>query len=150
VAVDLGAVLTGSFNGQVGSFVFDLVNGGAVFNGPLFASPTDSSTLLIQLTASQLGLTPAAGNFEYTAVSFSLEGAGVDPMKGKAGFNPFTPALTNFPFEGVAPNGTASDTVAIDPVAFDVQKMLGVMVLTHDNASGAGEAQLIRAPGRSR
>ncbi|HEU4808854.1 MAG TPA: peptidase S8 and S53 subtilisin kexin sedolisin, partial [Homoserinimonas sp.] len=146
VAVDLGAVLTGSFNGQVGSFVFDLVNGGAEFNG-LAPAPTDGSTVLIPLLASQLGLTPGDGNFEYTAVSFSLEGAGVDPMKGKAGFNPWTPALTNFPFLGVAPGATASDSVAIDPVAFDAQKLLGVMVVTHDNASGAGEAQLIRAPG---
>ena len=149
VAVDLGAVLTGSFNGQVGSFVFDLVNGGAVFNG-LAQAPTDSSTLLIPLLASQLGLTAGDGTFEYTAVSFSLEGAGVDPMKGKAGFNPWTPALTNFPFVAVGPGGNGSDSIAIDPVAFDAQKMLGVMVVSHDNASGAAEAQLIQAPGRGR
>ena len=99
------------------------------------------------MLSSRLGLTAADGNFEYTAVSFSLEGPGVDPMKGKAGFNPWTPALTNFPFYSVPVNGSASDSVAIDPAAFETQKLLGVMLVTHENAVGAGEAQLVRAPG---
>lgn len=149
VGVDIGAVLTGSFNGQMGAFVFDLINGGATIEFPATA-PTDSSTLLLPVLSSQLGLTAEDGNFEYTAVSFSLEGAGVDPMKGKAGFNPWTPALTNFAFLVVPRNGTASDQIAIDPVAFQTQKMLGVMGVIPDNASGAAEAQLIKAPGNPR
>jgi len=138
---------TGSFNGQFGAFVINLATGVATIDFNAFA-PTDGSTVLLPVLASRLGLTQADGNFEYTAVSFSLEGPGQDPMKGKAGFNPWTPALTNFPFYGVPANGTGSDSVAIDPVAFESQKMLGVMLVTHDNASGAGEAQLLQAPGQ--
>jgi subtilisin family serine protease len=147
VGVDVGAITAGSFNGQLGAFVFNLETGTAAIDF-LAQAPSDSSTLLLPVLSSRLGLTAADGNFEYEAVSFSLEGPGVDPMKGKAGFNPWTPALTNFPFLEVAPNGTASDTVAIDPAAFDAQKMLGVMSVVHDNASGASEAQLILAPGK--
>jgi minor extracellular serine protease Vpr len=147
VGVDVGAILAGSFDGRLGAFVFNLETGTATIDF-LAQAPSDSSTLLLPVLSSRLGLTAADGNFEYEAVSFSLEGPGVDPMKGKAGFNPWTPALTNFPFLPVPPNGTASDTIAIDPAAFETQKMLGVMSVVHDNAARAAEAQLIRAPGR--
>ena len=147
VGFDIGALTTGSFNGQFGAFVINLATGVATIDFNAFA-PTDGSTVLLPVLASRLGLTQADGNFEYTAVSFSLEGPGQDPMKGRAGFNPWTPALTNFPFYEVPANGTGSDAVAIDPVAFESQKMLGVMLVTHDNASGAGEAQLLQAPGQ--
>ncbi len=147
VGFDIGALTTGSFNGQYGAFVINLATGVATIDFTAFA-PTDGSTVLLPVFASRLGLTQADGNFEYTAVSFSLEGPGQDPMKGKAGFNPWTPALTSFPFYGVPANGTGSDSVAIDPAAFETQKMLGVMLVTHDNASGAAEAQLLEAPGQ--
>lgn len=148
VGVDLGAVTAGTFNGQLGAFVFNLETGAATIDF-LAVAPTDSSTLLLPVLSSRLGLTAADGDFEYEAVSFSLEGPGVDPMKGKAGFNPWAPALTNFPFLSVPPGGSASDTVAIDPAAYGSQKLLGVMSVVHDNASGALEAQLIKAPGSS-
>jgi minor extracellular serine protease Vpr len=153
VGVDFGAVTAGSFNGRVGAFVFNLATDTATIN--FFASaPSDSSTLLLPILSSQLGLTAADGNFEYQAVSFSLEGPGADPMKGKAGFNPWTPALrgapSNFPFYGVAPGGSGSGELFIDAAAYDTQKMLGVMITTFDNASGAGEAQLINAPGNKK
>ena len=58
-----------------------------------------------------------------------------------------TAVYSKFPFYTVAPNSSGSAAVAIDPVAFESQKMLGIMLVTPDNASGAAEAQLIRAPG---
>jgi len=146
IGFDVGALTVDAFNGQYGAFVINLATGAATIDF-LATAPTDSSTVELPVVASRLGLTQADGNFEYTAVSFSLEGPGQDPMKGKAGFNPWTPALTNFPFNVVTPNGSASDSVAIDPAAFTTQKMLGVMLVSLDNASGAGEAQLIKAPG---
>jgi subtilisin family serine protease len=146
VGLDFGAVTAGSFDGRLGAFVFNLETDVATIEF-FAAAPSDSSTLLLPILSSQLGLTEADGNFEYQAVSFSLEGPGQDPMKGKAGFNPWTPAITNFPFLPVAPGGSNSDSIAIDPVAFDSQKMLGVMSVVHDNASGAAEAQLLKAPG---
>ncbi len=146
VGLDFGAVTAGTFDGRLGAFVFNLETDVATINF-LATAPSDSSTVLLPILASQLGLTPADGNFEYEAVSFSLEGPGQDPMKGKAGFNPWTPALTNFPFLGVNPGATATDTISIDPVAYESQKMLGVMSVVQDNAIGAAEAQLIKAPG---
>lgn len=146
VGIDFGAVTTGSFDGRVGAFVFNLETGVPTVNF-LATAPTDSGTMLLPILSSQLGLTAADGHFEYEAVSFSLEGPGVDPMKGKAGFNPWAPALDNFPFLAIAPGGTDSADIAIDPVAYESQKMLGLMVVSLDDASGASEAQLIQAPG---
>ena len=56
VGVDFGAITADSFNGQVGAFVFDLRNGGAVIQF-LAQAPTDSSTMLLPVLASDLGLT---------------------------------------------------------------------------------------------
>lgn len=151
IGVDVGAITTGSFNGQVGAFVFNLATGTAAIDFNASAA-TDGSTLLLPVLSSRLGLTAADGNFEYEAVSFSLEGPGADPMKGKAGFNPWTPALRgdpdDFPFLVVPPGGSSTASLFIDAAAYETQKMQGVMIVTPDNASGAREAQLIQAPGR--
>ena len=145
VGVDVGAVTAGSFNGQVGAFVFDLVNGGAVINF-LADAPTDGSTELLPVLASDLGLSSSNGDFSYQAVSFSLEGAGVDQVGGAAGYDAWAPAVSNGQFATVAPGGSTQVPVTFDRVLSNLQKPLGVMVVTTDNASGAGEAALLSGP----
>lgn|GEM_PF-3699313 len=118
---------------------------------PLFfaVAPTDSSSVLLPVRASHLGLTPADGDFTYSVQSFSLEGAGSDAMSGTAGYNPFAPALTDYPFEELEPGESTSVTIDFDPVAFGKQKPLGVMVVSTDDAAGA-EVQLLNAAGKKR
>jgi minor extracellular serine protease Vpr len=145
VGVDFGAITAGSFNGQVGAFVFDLRNGGAVIQF-LAQAPTDSSTMLLPVLASDLGLTQQKGSFTYQAVSFSLEGNGQDPMGGTAGYNPWAPAVTNGQIVTVNPGATAQVNVTFDRTASRAQTPLGVMVVSHDNASGAAEATLLAGP----
>jgi minor extracellular serine protease Vpr len=145
VGVDFGAITAGSFNGQVGAFVFDLRNGGSVIRF-LAQAPTDGSTMLLPVLASDMGLSSTKGSFSYQAVSFSLEGAGVDPMSGTAGYNPWAPAVTNGQFVTVAPGATAQVAVTFDRIASRAQVPLGVMVVSHDNAAGAGEATLLDGP----
>ena len=145
IGFDLGALTTGSFDGRLAVFRLTVATGAL---SPLFfaQAPTDSSTVLLPLYASQLGLTPADGDFTYTVQSFSLEGAGADAMKGKAGFNPFDPALEEFPYEVVAPGSTVTVDLSFDVTAFS-QKPRGVMVVSTDDAAGA-EVQLIEVPGK--
>jgi minor extracellular serine protease Vpr len=145
VGVDLGAITAGSFNGQVGSFVFDLRNGGAVVRF-LAQAPTDGSTMLLPVLASDLGLSQAKSAFTYEAVSFSLEGPGIDPMDGVAGYNPWSPAVTNGQFVTVNPGASAQVQVTFDRNRSRVQEPLGVMVVSHDNASGEAEAILLAGP----
>ena len=138
---------TGSFNGQYGAFLINLATGVADDRRFTRLRADRQQHRAAAGVGEPLGLTAADGSFEYKAVSFSLEGPGQDPMNGKAGFNPWTPALTNFPFYGVPANGTGSDSVAIDPVAFEQQKPLGVMLVDRRQCDGAAEAQLLKAPG---
>ncbi len=148
IGFDLGALTAGSFNGQLAVFRLNLSTNALT---PLFfaVAPTDSSSVLLPVRASHLGLTPADGDFTYSVQSFSLEGAGSDAMPGTAGYNPFAPALTDYPFEVLEPGESTSLTIDFDPVAFGKQKPLGVMVVSTDDAAGA-EVQLLNAPGKKR
>jgi minor extracellular serine protease Vpr len=145
VALDSGAVRAGSFNGLLEVFYVDNATGGLFASGFLASSPTDSSTLLLPIQASSLGLTPADGNFSYDAVSFSLEGAGVDVVDGVATYNPFDKALEDGQFVNVARGASVAVPIAIDPVAFNQQDPLGIMVVGIDDASGKPEADLVKA-----
>ena len=148
IGFDLGALTTGSFNGRLAVFRLNLSTNALT---PLFfaVAPTDSSSVLLPVRASHLGLTPADGDFTYSVQSFSLEGAGSDAMSGTAGYNPFAPALTDYPFEELEPGESTSVTIDFDPVAFGKQKPLGVMVVSTDDAAGA-EVQLLNAAGKKR
>src|SRR5207249_826736 len=79
VGADFGNITAGSFDGRVGAFVVDLVTGAtSIF---FFATaPTDSSTLLLPVPASALGLSAANPRFTYGAAAFSTEGLGDDPV----------------------------------------------------------------------
>jgi subtilisin family serine protease len=148
IGFDLGALTTGSFNGQLAVFRLN-VSTGALSALFLADAPTDSSTVLLPIRASHLGLTPGAGAFTYSVQTFSLEGAGSDAMPGTARYNPFDPAMEEYPFEVVAPGATATTEVSFDPTAFAKQKPRGVMVVSADDAAGA-EVQLIEVPGKKK
>ena len=75
VGFDLGAVLTGSFNGQYASFTFDVSTGDIV--DAFFAdAPMNGSTIELPTLASEIGLSQKAGRsrqaFRYTVNAFSL------------------------------------------------------------------------------
>lgn len=146
VAIDSGAIRTGSFNGLLEVFFVDLATGDLFASGFLASSPTDSSTLLLPILASDLGLSNSARQLSYSAVSFSLEGPGVDVVPGSAGFNAFKPAITTGQFIIVPPNGTGSFAVEIDNGEWKKAPARGLMIVALDNAAGPAEAQLIPVP----
>jgi hypothetical protein len=151
VAIDSGAIRTGSFNGLLEVFLANNTTGALGVGGFLAASPTDSSTLLLPIRASTLGLSAADGSFSYDAVSFSLEGPGLDVVDGVATYNPWDKAIEDGQAQEdgslltVAPGASLAVPVAIDPVAFDQQDPLGLMVVGIDDAAGKAEADLVRA-----
>lgn len=143
IGFDLGALTTGSFDGRYASFLLDLSNPSVLT--PLFfaQAPHDSSSVLLFALASDLGLTPGNGDFTYAIQSFSLEGNGQDEMSGTAKFDAFAPALADFPFVTVAPGASAKVDLVFNGSGFAMQKPLGVMVVSQDDAAG-GEAQLLK------
>ena len=140
---DIGAVTTGSASGQAGTFVVNLATK-AILREPFLAdAPTDGSTVLLPVFASDLGLSPTNPRFTYVVNAFDDTGAG-ELVPGAASFNAFTPSVANAMFVPVAPHTAVDVPVWVDPVEFKQTPALGFMVVTEDNTSGASQATLIR------
>lgn len=144
VGTDLGAITAGTFNGQLASALVSLKTG-AVRIRFLADAPTDGSTVLLPVLASDLGITPANPRLSYFAQVFNLLDGSSAEVPGKASFNAFTPAISNAMFVPVAPNTTATVPVAVDPVERANTPALGLMVVIQDNRAGAPQARLIEA-----
>jgi minor extracellular serine protease Vpr len=146
VGVDVGAVTTGEFDGQLGSFVFSLRSGGA--SGLLASATTDSSTALLPVFSSMLCRDGepclSGGRIAYQIVSFDLANGGAKEVAGVAKFHPWNSAVSTGGFAVVAP-GTSdtSNVITVNSAEQAVAPSLGVMVVTQDNKAGADEAQLI-------
>ncbi len=140
---DSGYLRAGEFNGVTETFAQDLATGDIYATGYMASAPTDSSTILIPVNASDIGVTQAGGGFSYTVESYTIESAGTDAMKGWARYNPWQPAISNGDYVTVPRNGTASVPVTMDLAAAAAQKPKGVMVVAIDNKSGANEALLL-------
>ena len=143
-AADSGNFWAGDPDGNSEVILYNPATGEAASTGFLATAPTDSSTLLLPVYASWLGLTAEAGTFSYGVESYSLEGAGSDAIAGTATYNPWAPALGNGQFETVPRNGKVEVSVAIDQAAWVQQKPLGTMAVVLDNAAGKEEAILVR------
>jgi hypothetical protein len=150
VAADYGAVTAGDSNGVVGSFVFSLRSGaGSIFS--FAVAPTDSSVTLLPVAASQLcgpgePCLDATTNprITYHSVGFDRNG-GVDIGLDTAKFNVWNSAISTGGFAaGVKPGATdATNVVSVNSAEWAKTPAKGLMIVTFDNASGAGEAQLV-------
>ena len=142
-SADSGLVRAGSVNGR--SEVFISTPQGLFAAGFYATAPTDSSTIMLPVWASDLGLTAAAGSFDYTVASYSITDTALfDEIEGVAKYNPWSPAIENGQYAEVPRNGTVTVDVAVDGDAYAAQKPLGVMAVVLDNKSGASETVLVK------
>ena len=150
VAADEGAVLAGDANGITGSFVFSLRSGSGSIDFDAVA-PTDSSVVLLPVLGSQLCVAgePCLGptsnpRISYHSIGFDRNGA-VDIGTELAKFNVWNNAISTGGFAGaVAPGATdKTNVISVNSAEWARTPAKGVMVVTFDNASGAGEAQLL-------
>jgi hypothetical protein len=154
VGLDEGAVLNGSFNGQMGAFVFSTRSPGASVAFTQYATaqaPTDSSAALLYVRSKQLCrkaepcLEAANPRITYRAVSYDLVDGNVNVVNGSAKYNAWSSAISQGGFATVAPGGTDSSTIiAVDSDEWAKTPALGVMVVTMDNKNGVPQAQLIK------
>ena len=149
VGADQGAVQLGDFNGIMGSFVFSTRSAGASIQF-LATAPTDGSTALLPVLASQLCrtgepcLSAAKPRITYHAVSFDLVLGGSNVVAGSARFNVWSSAISTGGFAFVAPGQTdSSNVISVNSAEYALTPPLGLMIVTLDNLSGEGEAQLI-------
>ncbi|HKP06576.1 MAG TPA: S8 family serine peptidase [Microbacterium sp.] len=146
VVTDGGVVASGSADGVPTAFAFSLTGPDAFALDFAPVAPTDSSTILIPVLASDLGITAESPAFDYTVQSFTLlDDASFDGFDAVATYNPWAPALENGQFVTVPVGGRTDVPVAVDAAAFTAQKPLGVMAVVLDNPAGANEAILVKA-----
>jgi len=141
--IDLGLLQTGDFNGQEVAAIYNVATGALSVNFLTVAS-TDSSTMLLPVLASSIGITAANPRFTYSVTGFDFFGDGADELPGAASFNAFNSAITTGQFVGVAPNATVSVPVAVNTAEAAVTPPLGYMIVSQDNKNGAKEAKLIK------
>jgi minor extracellular serine protease Vpr len=150
VGADQGALTAGDYNGRLGAFVFSL-RSGAGFLDFLATAPTDSSTALLPVLTSRLCqpgepcLSAANPRITYHAVSFDVVNGGSDEVKGSAKYNVWASAISQGGFTTVAPGATDTSVgIGVNSAEWQLTPAKGLMIVTLDNASGVGEAQLIK------
>ncbi|PFG18022.1 PA domain-containing protein [Propionicimonas paludicola] len=144
IGYDSGYIRNGEYNGLMEAFVMDVASGEVTPSGYLAQAPTDSSTILLPVNASQLGLSATSGAFKYTASAYTVLGLGEDSFDGWASYDPFHKPFTDSDQVMVGRNKTAKLTVVANQAAYAAQKPKGLMVVSVDNKSGASEAALLR------
>lgn len=150
---DLGYILAGDYNGQYAAFTTDA--DGNIIDIWFADAPMNGSTVLLPTLASDLGLSPSSGPFDYYADGFSLEGAAPDFVDGTGHFDPSLtdPAVSNADFFSMTGSGSittpkvaASSTnlqLTINQERFANAPALGWMVVTLDDPDGTQQADLI-------
>ena len=105
---------------------------------------TDNSTVLLPVSASNLGLTAAKPRFTYYENHFSSKTGAGAAMPGTATFNAFAPALkVTYAGGAIAPGVTKAGTVVVNAAEWANTPALGVMVVAPDNTSGSSQAKLL-------
>jgi minor extracellular serine protease Vpr len=146
---DLGAVQTGSFNGQYASWTLD-VSTGNIVDAFLADAPMNGSTIELPTLASDLGLSQQGGSkkqeFSYTVNAFSVVPGTFVDTTGTGRFNPFDPAVSSGDFAVVPAGGAASLPLSVHKSQLQIQSPLGWLVASVDDANGAPQAAEISAP----
>jgi subtilisin family serine protease len=146
---DIGAVQTGSFNGQYASWTLD-VSTGDIVDAWLADVPMNGSTIELPTLASDLGLSQKGGpkkqQFSYTVNAFSVVPGTFVDTTGTATYNPFNPAVSSGDFTAVAAGGSASLPLTVKKDQLKKQDPLGWLVASVDDANGAPQADQILAP----
>jgi hypothetical protein len=141
VGVDLGAVLTGSFDGVEASFTFDA--SGDLIDAWYADAPMNGSVIELPALASDMGITSAAPGFSYSITGFDLIYGTIDAVPGSAKFNAFTPSVSNGQFVALASGKSATLPLSVSPALQATTPSLGWMIASLDNRNGAAQAALV-------
>ena len=106
-------------------------------------APTDSTTLLLSVKASEMGLSSANPRFSYQVNAFNGQTGDGEAVGGTAKFNAFTPAISTGMFVTVPPSQSAGVPVTINAAEWAITPALGVMAVSMDNLNGTTQADLI-------
>ncbi len=145
IGFDVSGLVAGQPEGRFAAGLLKLSTG-AITVVRLADAPTDSTTLLLSVKASEMGLSPANPRFSYQVNAFNGQTGDGEAVGGTAKFNAFTPAISNGMFVTVPPNQSAGVPVTINAAEWALTPALGVMAVSMDNLNGTTQADLIAIP----
>ena len=138
ISMDSGHVREQQINGLAEVFVADLSDGKVYAAGSVTLSPTDSSTVVLQVVASQVGI---KGKFSYTANALDIRNtAAVDTIEQWAQYDPTNKPFNDGQFFKVNQGDSKTLNLERNDAAYADQKPLGYMAVAFDNAQGVTEA----------
>jgi minor extracellular serine protease Vpr len=146
VGVDLGAVLTGTSNGQFASFIFD--KAGNLVDAWVADAPMNGSTLELPALASELGLNPSSSGsekFNYWVNAFNLVPGALVDTTGKGTFRVDKSPVSSGDQIALAPGQSRTLNVTVDKGKFAGSPQLGWLIATLDDANGAAQADEVPA-----
>jgi subtilisin family serine protease len=141
VGADLGAVTTGTFNGQYVSFIFDAKNN--LVDAWFATAPMNGSVVELPFLSSDINTNSTSGAFAYTVTGFSIVPGSLVDTTGTASYDPYKPAVDSGQFLGLAPGESGTIQLTRDPVQLGHQKPLGWLAVNLDDANGAAQADEI-------
>ncbi len=141
--VDLGLLTAGVFNGQEIAAIFNVATGDLVADFFAIAA-TNSSTILLPVVASDIGITAANPRLSYTVFGFDLLSNDQDQFEEAASFNAFNSAISTGQFAVVDPGDVVGVPVTVNPAEAAITPARGLMIVTQDNKNGPKEADLIK------
>ena len=138
ISMDSGSVRAKVINGVAEVFVADLSDGKVYASGSMTLAPTDSSTVVLQVVASQVGI---KGRFSYTAYATDIKNeAAVDTIGQWAQYDPTNKPFNDGQFFKVNQGESKTFNLERNEAAYTDQKSLGYMAVAFDNAQGVTEA----------
>jgi minor extracellular serine protease Vpr len=138
---DLGAVLTGTNNGQFASFVVNAKTN-EIIDAFLADAPTNGSTVELPVLASELGLHSGNASFHYAVAGFNgYPGSSTVDTTSAAAYDVAKPGVSSGAFVGaLAPGHSTTLPLSVDFDKFQSAPALGWLVATLDDDNGAFQA----------
>ena len=143
VGVDFGAITTGSFNGQIASFIVDAA--GNIVDAWVPDAPMNGSTIELPTLASEIGLGGATNKFTYSVATFSIvPGGGLSDVTGLGTFGALGKApVSTGNFLTLAPGGSSPLPLTVDKSKIQNTPVRGWLVVSLDDRNGAAQADEI-------
>jgi hypothetical protein len=140
VGADFGAITTGTFNGQIASFIVDAA--GNIVDAWVPDAPMNGSTIELPTLASEIGMKGATNKFTYTVQTFSIvPGGGLGDVTGVGTFGTLGKApVSTGNFLTIAPGASSPLQLLVDKSKLQNTPVRGWLVVSLDDRNGAAQA----------
>ena len=136
-STDSGKKRSKIYNGVPEVFIYDMTTKTDAPAGSYTLAPSDSSTVLLTVKASGVGVT---GKFQYGAITYGSNSQAKDATDAMATYDPENRPFNDGQSFQVPAGGSKDVSVSYNKAAADDQKSLGWMAVVFDNDQGTPEA----------